>query len=204
MRKLTLRRSPVTSLGDARKEAAAVLALVWPGAANRAFGILRAMLGTARQWGDIGESVPDACANIVMNPRRPVARYLNREELERPWPVAAIRLLTLTGARLSEVLGLRWEEIGALSEDGGSVRLEDYKTGPRTVWRGPEAARLAAALPRSGGVDRVFPEDLTSARLYTFWTELREVAGLHGMHIHDARHIWASQGVDGLAISYGI
>ena len=51
-----------------------------PGAANRAFEILRAMLAAARQW---GERVPDACANIVKNPRRPVARYLDRAELER-------------------------------------------------------------------------------------------------------------------------
>ncbi len=67
------------------------------------------MLNSARQWVELGQSVPDACANIVKNPRRPVARYLNREEFNRlgaaldrheedhPWPVAAIRLLTLTG-----------------------------------------------------------------------------------------------------------
>ena len=48
------------------------------------------------------------------------------------------------------------------------MRLEDSKTGPRTVWLGPEAALLVAALPRRDGAARVFPEDLTSARLYTF------------------------------------
>ena len=97
------------------------------------------MLNTARQWGELRESVPDACANIVKNPRRPVARYLNREELnrlgtvldryeqDRPWPVAAIRLLTLTGARLSEVLNLRWDEIGDVSEAGSSARLTDSR-----------------------------------------------------------------------------
>ena len=62
--------------------------------------------------------------------------------------MAALRLLTLSGARLSEVLGLRWDEIG---EDGASVRLEDSKTGRRTVWLGPEAARLVATLPRRDG-----------------------------------------------------
>ena len=178
-----------------------------PGAANRAFEILRAMLAAARQWGEIGEHVPDACANIVKNPRRPVARYLDRAELERlgavldrhkqehPWPVAAIRLLTLTGARLSEVINLKWDEIGELAEDGASARLEDSKTGPRTVWLGPEAARLLAALPRPEGRERVFPDDLSSDRLYTFWCGIREEAGLPGLRIHDCRHTWASQGV---------
>ena len=54
-----------------------------PGAANRAFDILRPMLAAARQWGEIGRHVPDACANIVKNPCRPVARYLDHAELER-------------------------------------------------------------------------------------------------------------------------
>lgn len=54
-----------------------------------------------------------------ITPRAPVARYLDRQEIERlrsvlddhaaehPWPVEALRLLSLTGARLSEVLNLR-------------------------------------------------------------------------------------------------
>ena len=178
-----------------------------PGAANRAFEILRAMLASARQWGDLGEQVPDACANIVRNPRRPVARYLDHAELERlgavldrhedahPWPVAALRLLTLTGARLSEILNLKWDEIGGLGEEGGNARIEDSKTGPRTIWLGPEAARLLSELPRPQRRERVFPEDLTSTRLYTFWVGVRDEAGLPGLRIHDCRHTWASQGV---------
>ena len=152
-----------------------------PGAANRVFEILRAMLASARQWGDQGEHVPDACANIVRNPRRPVARYLDHAELERlgavldrrreehPWPVAAIRLLTLTGARLPEILNLKWYKIGEFGEatSAASARIEDSKIGPRTIWLGPEAVSFLDALPRSEGRDRVFPEDLTSTRLYT-------------------------------------
>ncbi|MCY4597348.1 MAG: site-specific integrase [Bryobacterales bacterium] len=178
-----------------------------PGAPNRAFEILRAMLKTARQWGELGEHVPDACANIVRNPRKPVARFLTRQELQRlgtvlhthkaqhPWPVAAIRLLTLTGARLSEILNLKWEDIGEPGEDGASVRLEDSKTGPRTLWLGQEASSVLAALPRAEEATRVFPETLTSSRLYTFWVGIREEAGLPGLRIHDCRHTWASQGV---------
>ena len=140
-----------------------------PGAANRTFEILRAMLRSARQWGDLAEHVPDACANIVKNPRRPVARYLDRAELERlgavlarrqeehPRRVAAFRLLTLTGARLSEIVNLKWGEIGEIGEDGASARLEDSKTGPRTVWLGPEEASVLTALPRTTGEERGFP-----------------------------------------------
>ena len=175
-----------------------------PGAANRAFEILRAMLASARQWGDLDEHVPDACANIAKNPRRAVARYLRPEELERlgavldrhreahPWPVAALRLLTLTGARLSEIVNLHWGEIGEIDEDGTSARIEDSKIGPRTLWFGPEAARVLAALPRIDGSDRVFPDDLTSARLHVFWCGIREEAGLAGLRIHDLRHSWPS------------
>jgi len=178
-----------------------------PGAANRAFEILRAMLAAARQWGELGPHVPDACANITRNPGRHVARFLDRDELQRlgavldrhrgehPWPVAVLRLLTLTGARLSEIINLKWNEIGELTQDGASARLAETKTGPRTVWFGPEAARLLAALPRNRDSDRVFPENLTSHRLYTFWVGIREEAGLPGLRIHDARHTWASQGV---------
>ena len=54
---------------------------------------------TARKWGELDEHVPYACANIARNPRRPVARFLDRRRGEHPWPVAALRLLTLTGAR---------------------------------------------------------------------------------------------------------
>ena len=106
-----------------------------------------------------------------------------------------IRLLTLTGARLSEILNLKWDEIGELSGDGTSARIADSKTGPRTIWLGPEAAGLLAALHRPQGRDGVFPEDLTSQRLYAFWVVVREEAGLPGLRIHDCRHTWASQGV---------
>ena len=79
--------------------------------------------------------------------------------------MAALLLLTLMGARLN----LRWDEVGAPSGGGGSARIEDSKTGPRTIWLGPEAASLIVSLPRAEGAERVFPDDLTTNRLYVFW-----------------------------------
>ena len=178
-----------------------------PGAANRAYEILRAMLNTARQWGELDDSVPDACAHIVKNPSKHVARYLNPDELKRlgavldrhedtdPSPVAAIRLLILTGARLSEVVNLKWEEIGELSEEGSTARLADSKTGPRTIWLGPDATRLIERLPRDAHAVRVFSGGMTSDHVYRFWCQVREQAQLPGLRIHDCRHTWASQGL---------
>ena len=97
--------------------------------------------------------------------------------------------------RLSEVLNLRWDEIGDVSEEGSSARLTDSKTGPRTIWLGPDAAQLVARLPRDEHAVRLFPEALTSNLLYRFWCDVREQAVLPGLRIHDCRHTWASQGI---------
>ncbi len=47
----------------------------------------------------------------------------------------------------------------------------------------------------AGRRERVFPETLTSDRLYPFWVGIQDEAELPGLRIHDCRHTWASQGV---------
>jgi len=109
------------------------------GAANRALEILRAMMFRAEEWG-LRERDTNPCLGIAFNPRKKIARFLDTDELARlgraldaheaRWPeaVAAIRLLALTGCRRSEVLNLRWRNIGA-----DALNLEDSKTGPRAA-----------------------------------------------------------------------
>ncbi len=124
-----------------------------PGAANRALEILRAMMFRAEEWG-LRERDANPCLGIRRNPGRNIARFLDAEELARlgraldaneaPWPetVAAVRLLALTGCRRSEVLNLRWRNIGA-----DALNLDDSKTGPRAVPLGEAARALIEALP---------------------------------------------------------
>ena len=69
---------------------------------------------------------------------------MDRRHEAHPLAVAAIRLLTLTGARLSEILHLRRDAIEDGDDEDASVRLGDSKTGPRTIWFG---VREDAGLP---------------------------------------------------------
>ena len=124
-----------------------------PGAANRAFEMLRSMMNRAEDWG-WREQGTNPCLGIRKNPRRNIARFLDVDELARlgraldaheaRWPeaVAAIRLLALTGCRRGEVLNLPWRDV---SED--AINLPDSNTVPRAVPLGEAARGHIAALP---------------------------------------------------------
>ena len=76
---------------------------------------------------------------------------LTRDEFYCPQAVAIIRLLMLTGCRLSEVVSLEWDWIR-----GKRIHLPDSKSGPRTVWLS-SAARSPAARPRSSARRGAWP-----------------------------------------------
>ena len=176
-----------------------------PGAANRAFEILRAMMFRAEEWG-WRERGTNPCLGIAKNPRNRIARFLDLDELARlgctldkheaRWPeaVAAIRLLALTGCRRSEVLNLRWRNIGV-----EALNLEDSKVGPRAVPLGETARAHIEALPgaRHPGA-YLFPryaEGGSAYSLRTCWRTVCEDAKLGSLRLHDLRHTAASQAV---------
>ena len=176
-----------------------------PGAANRAFEILRAMLFRAEEWG-LRERDTNPCLGIRKNPRRNVARFLDTDELarlgrgldarEEQWPeaVAAIRLLALTGCRRSEVLNLRWRDIG-----DDALNLADSKTGPRAVPLGKAARAIIDAPPGNRKPDVFLLPGYAEGRgeysLVTCWRAVCEDASLDRLRLHDLRHTAASQAV---------
>ena len=157
-----------------------------PGAANRAFEILRAMMFRAEEWG-LRERGSNPCLGIARNPAKKVARFLDAEKLARfgraldahqdRWPeaVAAICLLALTGCRRNEVLNLRWHDIGA-----DTLNLDDSKTGPRD----PDAFLF----PKNSG--RQNPHNIVAC-----WRAVCEDAKLGRLRLHDLRHTAASQAI---------
>ena len=176
-----------------------------PGAANRAFEILRSMMFRAEEWG-LRERGSNPCLGIAKNSRNNVARFLDTDELARlgraldahetQWPeaIAAIRLLALTGCRRSEVLDLRWRDIG-----GDALNLADSKTGPRAVPLGEAARAHIGALPGAPGPGAfLFPryaEGRGAYSLATCWRAVCADAKLGRLRLHDLRHTAASHAV---------
>ena len=119
---------------------------------------------------------------------RRLAEVLERREGDRPFHVAAVRLLVLTGCRKGEILTLRWSDYRE-----GHLFLRDSKTGPRTVWLCEAARDVLDRLPRSAR--SVFPvEGRRAPRMWLqrFWLQVRAEAGLEDVRLHDLRHSYAS------------
>ncbi len=192
----SISRADVAKLHHAGRDA--------PYQANRALAVLSKMFALAEVWG----LRPDGS-----NPCRGIERYretkreamLSAAELARlgdalaahqgpPAVVAAIRLLIFTGARLSEILGLRWDQ---LDIERGEARLSDSKTGAKTLHMPPPALRVLTALPRIDGNPFVITGHRAGAALVNLqkpWRAIRTAAGLPALRIHDLRHAFASVG----------
>jgi len=108
---------------------------------------------------------------------------------------AAIRLLMLTGARLSEILGLDWNNINM---ENGTATLPDSKTGFKVLQLNAPALAVLETLPK---FDKwVFPSHTTSGHMENLkdaWANVLRQCGLKGKwRIHDLRHAFASMMVN--------
>jgi integrase len=105
---------------------------------------------------------------------------------------AAIRLLILTGARLREILHLRWDEVDL---ERGLAFLSDSKTGRKTLVLSAAALSVLGSLPRSG-VFVIPGAKLNEPRsdLKKPWAAVQRRAKLEGVRLHDLRHTFASVG----------
>lgn len=129
--------------------------------------------------------------------------WKDQRELLDPDAVAAIRLLLFTGARLREVLHLRWQHVDL---ERGLLFLPDSKTGKKTIVLGAAAVEVLEALATRSGVgagqkppaDQIVvrgqSDDRPRADLKRPWSSIRRHAKLDGVRLHDLRHTFASIG----------
>lgn len=172
-------------------------------AANRALGIASALFSFAVRR-ELREDNP---AHGVRRYReQPRNRYLKPDELRRVIKALnehsnqdacdAIRLLILTGARKSEVLGMRWPHVD-LEQGLWSKPAESTKSRrPHRALLSPRALEL---LQRRESValsnEYVFPnrqKDGPRTELTRVWHDIRKEAGLEDVRLHDLRHSYAS------------
>jgi integrase len=103
-------------------------------------------------------------------------------------PSLSVGLLILTGARLTEILTLRWEYVDLIN---GVLRLPDSKTGAKGIFLNEAAAKVLREIPRMAGNPYVIVGKKAGARLINLqkpWRRLRTAANLSDVRIHDLRH----------------
>lgn len=111
--------------------------------------------------------------------------------------IAAIRLLLLTGCRRGEIIGLRWKWVDF---ERRCIRFPDSKTGAKTIPLGDPAIDLLRSVPAIAGCEFAFPASRGNGHivgLRSVWGNVRELADLRGLRIHDLRHSFASVAVSG-------
>lgn len=120
-----------------------------------------------------------------------------------PSALAIIRLLAFTGARKSEIAGLRWSEVDL---GRGYLRLGDSKTGAKVIPIGAPACEVLASVTAIEGSEFVFPASSGDGRFQgveRIWRKARVMAGFPTLRLHDLRHSFASVGLargDALAV----
>lgn len=109
----------------------------------------------------------------------------------------AVRLLLLTGARRSEILGLTWDCIV-----GPRAVLADSKTGPHVIWLNTPARVILDARREEAESPFVFPASKREGPITVIdrqWATILKKAGIASLRVHDLRHHYAS-----VAVSNGI
>ena len=176
------------------------------GVANRCLALLSKMFNLAELWG-LRPDNSNPVRHVEKYPESRKERFLSAEEFDRlakvleklemgdrenPFVIAAIRLLIFTGARLSEVLTLRWEFVNL---EHRALWLPDSKTGRKTIYLSSPALTVLERLPRISGNSYVIAGKRDGGYLVNLqkpWGRIRKLARLEETRIHDLRHSFAS------------
>lgn len=177
--------------------------------ANRYLSLLSRMYKLATQWGRVERNPCLGISKWKENNQR--QRFLTPDEIQRVFramesepnktAVAALKFLLLTGARRSEALMARWENVDL---ENGVWFLPQTKSGKgRYVQLNSEAKNLLRTMPRITGSPWLFPSRRDSGKpIYTpqgAFDRVLTASGIEHLRLHDLRHSHAS-----LAINAGV
>lgn len=174
---------------------------------NRTIALLSILFNWAEKHG-LRPAGANPCRHIEKYKEVRRERFLSPQELselgnalakseQAVFAVSAVRLLLFTGARLSEILTLRWQWIDM---ERGVARLPDSKTGAKTLYLNAPALAVLNETPQLEGNPFVICGEKPGAHLVNLqkpWRSIREAAGLSDVRLHDLRHTFASVGAGG-------
>jgi integrase len=175
-----------------------------PRQANQTLAVLSKMFSLAELW-DLRPDGSNPCRHIKRYSEVTRERFLSDAEMERlgntlsrceseqtqlPGVVNALRLLALTGCRLGEVLGLRWEYVDF---EADALRLPDTKTGARMHPVGAPTLAVLEAIIRVEDSPWVLHgakpgQPLSTGTIESAWRRIRKLTGLEDVRLHDFRH----------------
>jgi integrase len=169
--------------------------------ANRVLALVSSVFGRAIEYG-LWEGV-NPCLGIRKFPEKSRDRFLQADELPRFFkalneePNETLRdyifISLLTGARRSNVLSMRWNE---LNLEQGTWKIPRTKTGDsQTVTLTLEAIEILKARKRETSSVFVFPGNGRTGHLVepkTGWRRILERAGIKDLRIHDLRRTLGS------------
>lgn len=175
-----------------------------PGVAGRTVSTLQSILGHATRLDRI-EAHPSKGARKLAGKKKTrrlsvleieklgqAMRHAARKETESPAALAIVRLLLLSGFRISEGQCLErcW-----VSADGGYVGFPDTKGDAQVRAIGPSAMKVIAEQPVRLDSPFVFPSDVSEGHYTAAKTCLERLCvsvGLEGVTPHTLRHTFAS------------
>ncbi|HVI88504.1 MAG TPA: tyrosine-type recombinase/integrase [Dongiaceae bacterium] len=175
----------------------------FPVAANRAVSVCSAIFAAAVRWGLI---TANPALQIERNAEHHRENYLRPDEIrklsialdESPAQDSAdvVRLLLLTGARVGEVLKMRWDQLdmdaGVWTKPAATTKQNKLHRSPLSL---PAIQLLKKREARAKKSDWVFPGKAKQGHMTTiktFWAAVTRRAKIKEIRVHDLRHTFAS------------
>lgn len=177
-----------------------------PTQANRILSVLSKLFNLAEKW-NFRPTNSNPCRHIEKTSEEKRKRYLSDDEIMRLSSVLdkfgnksklaknaanATKLLLFTGARLSEILELKWEYI---RNDKNLILLPDSKTGQKTIFMNESTKRVLDSIEKIKNNPYVICGEKENSHLVNLekpWRVIRKEANLNDVRLHDLRHTFAS------------
>ena len=173
-----------------------------PSSCNRVLAVFKTICSLAVRQGIVPASASPCSGVFSLKLQTPRERYLSPDEAVRLMTILeqserqeaqALRLLLLTGARKSEILKARWENVHL---DLHMISVPISKSGKtRYIFLSDAARDILAGLKSRGKSPWLFPGRSSRkpiSDIFAYWKEVRDELNLADVRIHDLRHTFAS------------